>query len=61
MDADVNRVAGVIVMIDDVVTVAVGLGSGVVVGVGLDQGFKEVLLEYGANGLAEDHLSLVPA
>ena len=48
-------------MIDDVVTVAVGLGSGVVVGVGLDQGFKEVLLEYGANGLAEDHLSLVPA
>ena len=48
-------------MIDDVVTTAVGLGSDGVVGVRLDQGFEEVLLEYGANGHAEDHLSLVPA
>ena len=54
-------VAGVVVLIDDVVTATVGLWSDVVVGIGLDQGFEEALLEYGANGLAEYHLSLVPA
>ena len=47
-------------MIDDVVTIAGGLGPGIVVGVGLDQGVKEELLEHGADNLAEDPLSLVP-
>ena len=37
-----------------VVTVAGGLGSGVIVGVGQDEGFKEALLEHGANDFAED-------
>ena len=43
-------------MISDVVTVADGLGLGVAVGVGLDQGVKEELIEHGADSLAVDHL-----
>ena len=45
----------------EVVVVAVGLGSDVVVGVGLDQGLKEVLVGYGASCLAEVHLFLITA
>ena len=37
----VDGVAGVIVMLDGVLTVADGLGSGVAVGTGLDQGVEE--------------------
>ena len=48
-------------MIDDVVTAAVGLGSDVIVGDGLDQGLKEALVGYGASCLGEVHLFLVPA
>ena len=57
----INGVAGVIVMMGDVVTIAGGLESGVAVGVGLDQGVEEELIEHRADRLAEDHLSLDPA
>ena len=48
-------------MVAEVVVVAVGLGSDVVVGIGLDQGLEEVLVEYRASCLAKVHLFLVPA
>ena len=57
----VNGVAGVIVMMGDVLTVADGLGSGVAVGTGLDQGVEEEpLIEHGADSLAVDHLTPGP-
>ena len=45
----------------DAVTIVAGLGSDVIVGVGLDYGPEEALVGYGADGLAEDHLWLVSA
>ena len=48
-------------MMYDAVTIVAGLGSDVVVGVGLDHGLEEALIGSGADGLAEDHLLLVPA
>ena len=48
----------VVVVMDAVV---IGVGSDVVVVVGLDQGLKEAIDWYGACGLAEVHLLLVSA
>ena len=52
----INGIAGVVVMLGDVVTIANGLGSGVTVGTGLDQGVEEELVEHGADSLAVDPL-----
>ena len=47
-------------MLGDVVTIANGLGSGVTVDEGLDQGVEEELIEHGADSLAVDHLTPGP-